>query len=567
MKRIDDHQTSCLWDEWGHLGPKRRRLLDQDWPGLFRQHLFQELPVQDIARVFKDGRGRPSKELYAICGALILQVVFDLTDEQAAQAFDFDLRWHYALNMRGESDEDKYICVRTLKAYRKKMIDLGLEQALFSRLSRKLLDLFKVNTSRQRLDSSHLRSAMRDLSRMQLFMEVIKKFLVELKKKAPEQYRRVDEPLRESYEWGERSGCFAMKPSQSGKGLAEVAQDLWLLVEMFKGCKAVMKWRAYGHLCRVLREQCEVVDAQDDSPPERVKLKAPQEVKGDSLQNPSDEQSTYDKHKGRGYQVQLMETYQTDQEEAQPPEAPDLITHVKVEEANRSDVDALEQAIEETARRGCKPESVLADGAYASYDNWQKAQEDGVELVAPANKGSEDKNKRLGYSQFTYEADGRIRACPAGMSPVKTGRTANGNFQAWFERESCLRCPFRDKCLIIITGAKARLPNYTPKRAFLSAHRVYERSEEFKDKYRWRGGIEATFSRMKRQLGANRLRVRGMRAMQYNVTLKALAINILRCAKARMAGFEDVLAPYLACLSSTRAILAQNRLHQLLLAA
>ena len=546
-------------------------MLERQWPGFFRHYLFEELPVQEIARVFDERQGRPSKELYAISGALVLQVLLDMTDEQAVQAFCFDLRWHYALNIRGESDEDKYVCLRSLKGYRKRFIELGLEEVLFQCLSDKMLKIFRVKTSRQRLDSSHLKSAMRDLSRMQLFVEVIKKFVVELKKKAPSYYESVDDALKESYERGERSGCFAMKPSESGKQLEQVAEDLYLLVEQFKGWGEVEKLRTYGHLCRVLREQCEVVgspEGEEKAGQNRVKLKEPKQVKSDSLQNPSDEQSTYDKHKGIGYQVQVMETYEPverekeeekkEEEEEPKKRGPQLITHVQVEGANQSDVRALPRAIEDTQQRGCKPDSVLVDGAYGSYDNWQKSEKEGVELVAPANKGLEDLEKRVGYSQFTYESDGQIRSCPAGFAPVKTGRTEKGEFQTWFDRERCLECPLWDKCVVKVSRKKARLPNYSAKRAFLSAHRAYERSEEFKDKYRWRAGIEGTFSQMKRQLGANRLRVRGMRAMQFNVTLKALGINILRCAKAYERDFEDLFSSFAAFLKVQEARLKPN---------
>ena len=557
MKRIDDHQTGCFWDEWGHLGPKRRRLLEQDWPGVFRQYLFEELPVEELAQRFHHSHGRPSKELFAITGALVLQVLFDHTDAEAVNAFCFDLRWHYALNIRGESDQDKYVCVRSLKGYRSQLIALGLEELLFTQLTSQLIRAFGVDPTQQRLDSSHLKSAMRNLSRLQLFVEVIHKFLVQLKKKHPQQYEDLERPLRDAYEKGSDSGCFAMKPSESGKKLVEVAQDLYRLVQRFEQDAKVSEMRTYGHLCRVLREQCEV--EQGGPQPSRVQVKAPGEVGGDSLQNPSDEQATYDKHKGKGYQVQVMETYQPVEPENKDRGVPDLITHVKVEKACRSDVHALSEAIEESESRGCKPERVLADGAYGSYENWQKAEAQGVELVAPGNKGSEDWENRLGYSQFTYETDGRIQSCPAGKAPVRTGRTPKGAYQTWFDRQSCLECPLRDKCLVTIGKKKARLPSYTAKRAFLSAHRAYEESEEFRQRYRWRAGIEATFSRLKRQFGANRLRVRGMRAMKYNVTLKALAMNIHRCAQAQKARFEGLGSSYSALISTLLAKLGFNK--------
>ena len=44
MIRIKDHKQRQLSDPWGHLSPKRRRMLDVDWPGLLREHLLEQLP-------------------------------------------------------------------------------------------------------------------------------------------------------------------------------------------------------------------------------------------------------------------------------------------------------------------------------------------------------------------------------------------------------------------------------------------------------------------------------------------------------------------------------------------
>jgi hypothetical protein len=55
-----------------------------------------------------------------------------------------------------------------------------------------------------------------------------------------------------------------------------------------------------------------------------------------------------------------------------------------------------------------------------------------------------------------------------------------------------------------------------------------EYSPEFKDKYRWRSGIEATFSEMDKKTGVKRLRVRGLPAVAYFARLKAIAVNLFR---------------------------------------
>ncbi len=65
--------------------------------------------------------------------------------------------------------------------------------------------------------------------------------------------------------------------------------------------------------------------------------------------------------------------------------------------------------------------------------------------------------------------------------------------------------------------------------------RQYENSEEFKDRYRWRAGVEATMSEYDRKTGVKHLRVRGLKAVRFSATLKALGVNIFRAARVRAA--------------------------------
>jgi len=65
--------------------------------------------------------------------------------------------------------------------------------------------------------------------------------------------------------------------------------------------------------------------------------------------------------------------------------------------------------------------------------------------------------------------------------------------------------------------------------------RIYEQSDEFKDRYRWRAGVEATMSEYDRRTGFKYLRVRGLKAVKFCATLKALGINIFRATAVRIA--------------------------------
>jgi hypothetical protein len=131
MVNIKDHKTGRLFDPWGHLGPKRRKLLDESWAGLFRKEILPDLPVDKMAPFFDAGLGRPTKELYTVQGVLILQQMHDLSDEETVQQLAFSLQWHYALDIASDSDNAAYICPKTLWNMRQVVTDHGLDTVLY----------------------------------------------------------------------------------------------------------------------------------------------------------------------------------------------------------------------------------------------------------------------------------------------------------------------------------------------------------------------------------------------------------------------------------------------------
>jgi len=82
MIKIKNHKQMEFFDPWGFLSPKRRKLLDASWAGLFRTEILCELPVAKLAPIFHESFGRPSKELHTVLGVLLLQQAHDLTDEE-----------------------------------------------------------------------------------------------------------------------------------------------------------------------------------------------------------------------------------------------------------------------------------------------------------------------------------------------------------------------------------------------------------------------------------------------------------------------------------------------------
>ena len=515
-----DHKTLDMYDPFPFLGPKRKQRIEESWAKLFRQEILPVLPVEKVFPFYNTTKGAPTKELYAMIGLMILQQMHDLTDEAAVDQFAYNIQWHYALNMTSTADTDAYVSPKTLWTMRSILTEKNLYAPLFESVTAKLADVFSVDTSRQRIDSVHVFSNMRHLGRIGLFVKTIKRFLVNLKRHHNDLYDHLEAALTDRYMTRQGEAVFSMvKPSESMRTLAALADNLFTLIERFKGNEKVAAMSSYQLLTRLLKEQC-VAQSTPELTASKVTVKANKEVPSDSLQNPSDPDAGYDGHKGKGYQVQVCETYST----AEEGNTLSLITAVIVEPAHKSDAHALIPLIESTQNRGLGPDEVLADSLYGSDDNCEKANAFGVEVVSPVMGTPPDTG--LTASDFGIIDEGTITACPEGYAPKKT-KAKNGKHIAVFHSVTCQACPRRNDCPVK-PGAKGHYLRYDGKAIRLAKRRAHEKTPEFKDKYRFRSGIEAAISEYDRKTGVKHLRVRGLPAVSFCATLKAAAVNIFR---------------------------------------
>ncbi|MDA8179832.1 MAG: transposase [Deltaproteobacteria bacterium] len=536
MFHVRDRRTGSLFDPWAYLGPKRRKLLDRSWAGLFRKEILPHLPVEAITAAFHARLGRPSKDAYTLMGALVFQAMHDTNDEETVRQLAFNTEWQYALDLSDESDEGKYVCLRTLWTMRQLLAEKKLDRLLFDSVTKKLASVFSVDTSKQRLDSVHITSNMRRLGRIGIFVRVITGFLTNLKRREPELFATLDPSFGDRYLSPKGQAVFSMvRPSESDRTLSRVTEDLFVLFRRFEKEEAVALMKTYSLLSRVFSEQCNVVTEKGR---ETVVAKPPKEISSGSLQNPSDPEAGYSGHKGQGYQAQVMETYvpMARAEEGAPANGDAvplrLITHVEVEPANISDAHALLPAIEGATRLGLAPIEVLADSLYGSDKNVVAAAEAGVEVVSPV-MGQTDESE-VTMADFSFSDDSAIVACPQGHAPIIFRRKGKRRTVV-FANGDCLGCPKKKECPIKPVRDGYGF-HYTEPALRLARRRAAQKTEAFKDRYRHRSGVESTMSAFDRLTGVKHLRVRGMKAVRFAVTLKALGVNLIRAAAVWMAG-------------------------------
>lgn len=507
-------------DPWENvLSGKKLSLLQKSWAKVFRQHILPHMPVRQVAKYFDKTAGRPTKELVSTCGACVLQQIFDLTDTETIDQLAFNQQWHYAVDVLDQ--DDQVLSLKTLWNMRNILTTDKTAKRIFNDATDKLSEVYQVDTSLQRLDSVHIHSNMARLGRVRLLARVCTNFLINLKRQHKTQYEFVSESLKSRYEKEQRSAYFGdSKPSESQKRLEDIAQDMYELINQFKGDANIYSLYSYKALQRVFSEHCSI---EDDT----VIVKPNKEVPTDSLQNPSDSDASYDAHKGQGYQVQIMETYSRETSEDDDSASLELITYVDVEPAHCHDSNALEPALKDTEQRSLLPEELEADTHYGSRDNKKKAKEHGVNLIAPL-PGKKPKNNLVDFEfdPKTHE----VKRCPEGHTPTRIKHNKKGTITGIWSQDACGTCPVFSTCAVKKSKNGYRLL-YNHNEADAALHRRYEHSEEFKDKYRYRAGIEATNSRYIHMTGARRMRYRGLKRIDYAARLKALGINMFRTAR------------------------------------
>jgi len=524
MFHVKNHKQLNICDPWIHLGPKRRKVLENSWAGLFQEKILPGLPVESLRKHYHDWNGRPTKELHAMIGLLILQQMQDLTDEQAVEQFCFNIQWHFALNITNTQDAASYVSHKSLWSMRDKLSTDGIYSEIFDHALQTLAKLFKADLSKQRMDSVHIKSNMRHLGRIGLFVKTIKKFLRNLKRQHRLLFDKLDSTLTHRYLSKREESLFAMvKPSESANTLGQLAEDTFTLVQRFASVPRVNDMDSFKFLIRLFKEQC-VVEENEQSSEKKAVVRPNKEVPSDSLQNPSDPDAGYSGHKGQGYQVQVVESYSTSDDKQLS-----LLTHVAVESADQHDTNALIPALENLQRQDMVPEELLADSLYGSESNCEQGRNEyGVEVVAPAMPGN---RKKMHLAEFTVDDQGWVVSCPRGITPDRVKKN-KGSFSAAFAVDACRDCPILKQCPVS-KGKKAYYYRYKEKDLRLARRVQYEKTKAFKEKYRFRAGVEATMSEFDRRTGVKHLRVRGMKAVRFAAVMKAIGINILRASRFR----------------------------------
>jgi len=231
-----------------------------------------------------------------------------------------------------------------------------------------------------------------------------------------------------------------------------------------------------------------------------------------------------------GYKVQVAETVNGEPVEKGEP-AKNFLTAVSIQRATESDEAGRQQVLEEQGEMGLeRPEVEYVDGAYVSAKEIVKVEEEGRQLMGPAQPAPSPRNKGFSAEAFQVVVEERKALCPGGkqstqcsrLEEEKTGRVSYRFEWSW----ECQDCPLRNQC--VGEGQKHRSLVVGEHHSVLQKRRQEMKTPEFKEAMRNRNAIEGTQSELVRAHGARRARYRGLGKVRLQFYLIGAACNVKR---------------------------------------
>lgn len=510
-----------------------------------RDRLGELFPDQEYAQAF--GRTGPAGwSPGRLALVTVLQMAENLTDRQAADAVRDRLSWMYAL---GLDLADTGFDHTVLTQFRDRVIAHGLEEKVLDLLLARLRELGLLQAGgKQRTDSTHVISAVRDLNRLELAGESVRAAVQALSAAAPHWVaqaldvsswsRRYDthidvyripasavgrEQLAVSYAKDGYQLLRAVYDPRSPRWLRELPAVQVLRMVLVQNFRMDVDARGREH---VTRRQDVAEEGGDGRPPGTLRIASPYDLdtrwaaKRDLFWN--------------GFKLHVTETCTDAAEEDR--RTPNLITDVATTASTVPDIQALPGIHAREKERGLLPERHYLDAGYSSAQAIHTAlSRHGVALITPALLDtSRQARQKEGFAtaNFTIDWKHRLAVCPMGQTSSSWSPCRQGNRPAivvTFAKLTCRPCPARPQCTRARSGARQlSLPGEPHADVLLRQRRAEQDTADWQGDYALRSGAEGTIRQTVAVTGARRARYRGQAKTHLEHVTGACALNIHR---------------------------------------
>jgi len=514
-----------LFESLGAIAPEL--FADNDKYKLFAKKVWPVLAQcrEQLGECYQADNGRPGVEPIVLLGVLIFQFLERVPDRQAVELVKYHLGWKLALNLKLSEGG---FHPTTLVYFRQRLIehakaDVAMRAVLAALQKEGLIP----KRSKQRLDSTHVLSAVSDLSALECVRETLRLALEALgrglaKSERPDFWELFWERYVES-KLDYKSGQEVLKNKHGQAG-----EDCLRLFEWLEPMAPELR---YGQQVELLREVFAQQYLVKAGQPEAVKEHAPGVIR-----NPRDPDAQWSaKGKGKekkswmGYKVQVAESLP--EKDALNPKR--FITSIVTQKAIASDDPGLDETLRDQAASGLdRPTELYVDGAYVSAARLQEAKDQDWELIGPAQPSANRSGLRSAYriEAFAIDIAKRTARCPGEYESTQCSRLEEAKRQKVSFRFEwsyhCRCCPLRSEC--VPAGQSHRTIVVGQYHDLLQQRRRDQRTEQFKERMQQRNAIEGTISELARAHGLRRSRYRGFAKVELQNLFIGTACNVKR---------------------------------------
>ena len=517
-----------------------------DFYRFFKENVTDKIDSEALTKALYDPKkGQPPIDPAVMMGALVLCAIVGYPLDLFAYHLKVDVAWQYALGITGPSA--RIPSYSALRSFNRRIIDnllsedVDLVNSVFNHLSIYYCIIAKVNTDIQRIDSALIESYAKQHTRFSLIYSCVSRLVHEISKKKsaviPEQLQHFLNP--------EDFNCVTYhdKSTSDESKMDTLLKDASLAVNSFAQDYAHLK--AFKILQRCLYEQTTV----DDNGNRALRQKGDPVLKGQKadgspnvgdagteedptvtrsgiMQTPVDPEATFNGKRGEhhcGYICTVTE--------ARGPYGP-ILTGYTIRPNNTGDNKMAVDLVEKMPHATQEGAALVGDAGF-SGDKLQDAVEaTGRSLVTTNLTG---RKTPVCFAKLEFGDDGIVTKCPGGHAPTSAKLDPKtGSCRCKFDCSACASCPYKNDCNPQ-EQKNAFVRSFTQKQKTRALSVLHRETSEFSAYSKFRNGVEAIFSLLRRAYDIDYMPVYGLARTTIRMGYNFIAVNVTKCYLRMMA--------------------------------
>jgi IS5 family transposase len=477
---------------------------------LLTDHGDRLFPDDYFADVYKvSWRGRPTVPARVLATVMVLQAFEGLSDREAADRLEVDLRWQAAAGV----DTGVVAFHPTVLVGQRNRLRASTRPRRLFEDTKVLARQAGVLKGRARvLDSTPVYDAVATQDTVTQLRAAIRKLLMVLDNSAPWLAARVRGRLARDDDYATLG-----KPPCDWDDAAAREALVDALVHDALAALAVLDGEVLTGAARDAADLLAIVAGQDVAEGDDGVFRIVRGVARDRVISTVDPEARH----GHKSQHRRFDGYKA---HASVDPDSELIDEVVVTPANTPDRDAVDDLL--AGHGDDEKPAVVGDSAYAHGATRARLEDNGYEVLA---KTPPARNSTGGFpkDRFVVDPDAGTVACPAEHT-VTIGWSRHGGGTASFAAH-CSGCPLRDQCT---SSTRGRTITIHPHEKTLQRARAEQHSAEWSARYRAdRPIVERKIAHlMRRAWGGRKARTRGRARVATDLDTRAGAINLARLA-------------------------------------